>query len=136
MRKILSHQPYHQAITLAAVRILIGISIAYHGWEVFNAAKMEEYSKWMADLDFPLPFIASYTGKGSEFVSGILLVAGLFTRPASFLLIVTMSFVTFGMGHGRILMEDQHPFLFVLFGFMFLFLGAGDFSLDKKLFNK
>ncbi len=136
MNKILSSSPYQQSLTLATVRVAIGIFMAYHGWEVFNSVKMQEYSKWMVDLNFIYPSMAAYAGKGSELVGGILLALGLCTRFASLLLTLTMAVVSFGIGHGRILMEDQHPFLFVVFGLMFLFLGAGDFSVDKKLFSK
>jgi uncharacterized membrane protein YphA (DoxX/SURF4 family) len=84
--------------------------MAYHGWEVFDVLKMKGYSKWMVDLNLVVPSIAVYAGKISELVAGVLLIAGLFARFASLQLALTIAVVTFGIGHGRILMEDQHPF--------------------------
>jgi putative oxidoreductase len=34
------------------------------------------------------------------------------------------------VGHGRFWYEDQHPFLFALFGVLFFFTGPGAWSLD------
>jgi putative oxidoreductase len=135
MNRILSYEAYQAPIVLASLRVLVGICMVYHGWEIVDKKIMDEYGRWMVDLDFPFPSVAAYFGKASELLSGALLMVGLFTRFSSLLLIITMSVVTFGIGNGRILMEDQHPFLFVVLGLLFLFLGAGDYSLDKKLFN-
>jgi putative oxidoreductase len=134
MRRILTHLPYQQSTVLSVVRVLIGIFMAYHGSEIFDAQKMNEYKKWMTDLDY-MPSWGPYVGKASELIGGLLLAFGLFTRIAALLLVLTMSAITFGVGDGRIFMEEQYPFLFVVFGFIFLFLGGGDFSMDKKLFS-
>lgn len=135
LKKIVSHTPYQSSGVLVALRILLGIMMVYHGWEIFDTPMMDEYGKWMVDLHFPFPSIIAYLGKGTELLGGLLLTIGLFTRFASLALIITMSIVTFGIGNGRILMEDQHPFMFVVLGVLFLFLGAGDFSFDKRFFN-
>lgn len=121
---------------LALVRVLTGLFLVYHGWEIFDPAKMNDYGKWMTDLHFPAPLEMAYAGKGSELVGGILLVLGLFTRVGALLIIITMGAICFGMGKGRIFMEDQHPFLFVLLALVFFFIGPGTWSLDHGLFGK
>lgn len=131
----MSPVPYQSSTVLVILRILVGVMMMYHGWEIFDELKMVEYGKWMVDLDFPFPATLAYLGKGSELLGGLLLAIGLFTRIASLALIITMSIVTFGIGNGRLLMEDQHPFMFVVLGLLFLFLGAGDFSFDKGFYN-
>jgi uncharacterized membrane protein YphA (DoxX/SURF4 family) len=120
---------------LAITRIMAGLFMAYHGWEVFADAKMDNYSQWLTELRFPMPATMAYLGKGAELVSGILLILGLFTRAAALILALTMAAICFGMGKGRIFMEDQHPFLFILFGFLFFFTGPGSWSLDGRLFS-
>jgi putative oxidoreductase len=47
-----------------------------------------------------------------------------------------MTFIAFFIGHGRIHMEDQHPFLFVLLALVFVFTGPGKWSLDSLLFGR
>jgi putative oxidoreductase len=102
----------------------------YHGWEVFDEEKMNGYGKWMTDLKFPAPLFMAYLGKGSELVCGVLILIGWLTRPAAIILAITMFAVAFGMGHGRIFTDDQHPFLFVVLSLVFVFTGAGKYSID------
>lgn len=124
---------YHEG--LALVRITTGILMIYHGYEVFMGDKMDGYQQWLTDLKFPSPAFMAYLGKGAELVGGILLTFGLFTRFAAILLAITMAVVCFGMGDGKFLTNDQHPFLFVLISLLFFFTGAGKYSLDYLFFN-
>ena len=120
---------------LALTRMVVGLFLVYHGWEVWDGGKMSDYGKWLTELGFPAPSVMAYLGKGAELLCGVLLTLGLLTRPAALLLGITMAGICFGMGKGRIFMEDQHPFLFVLFAFLFLFAGPGSWSLDTRLFS-
>lgn len=120
---------------LAIIRMIVGLFMVYHGWEVFDANKLNDYAKWMADIAFPLPSAMAYLGKTTELLSGIFLTLGLFTRLAVILLAITMIIICFGLGQGRIFMEDQHPFLFILLAFVFFFTGPGKWSLDQILFR-
>jgi putative oxidoreductase len=121
---------------IAMIRVILGVFMAYHGWEVFTAGKMNEYAKWLTDIKFPAPTFMAYLGKGIELVSGVLITVGLFTRLAIIPLAVTMAVISFGIGKGRIFMEDQHPFLFILLAFVFFFTGPGKWSLDYLLFER
>jgi putative oxidoreductase len=75
-------------------------------------------------------------GKGSEFIAGIFLLLGLFTRIGSLLMIGNFSYITFFVGEGRFWYQEQHPFMFALFGILFLFTGPGAWSLDGILHAK
>ncbi|MGN6493945.1 MAG: DoxX family protein [Agriterribacter sp.] len=135
MNTFLSPHPWQLQGTLACVRIVTGLLMAYHGWEVFDAAKMAEYTKWESFSGFGSPATMVYTGKGAELVSGVLLTLGLFTRFAAILLIGTMLYICFKVGNGKFWYEDQHPFLFVLLGFIYLFAGGGRYSVDNLMFK-
>jgi putative oxidoreductase len=136
MNKFLSPSPLWQQQGLGIIRIIVGVFMIYHGLELFDNTKMNEYSKWMIDLKLPAPRFMAYLGKSSELITGILFTIGIFTRPAAIVLAVTMTFIAFFIGHGRIHMEDQHPFLFVLLALVFVFTGPGKWSLDRTLFKK
>lgn len=118
---------------LILIRIFSGILIAHHGLGLFNTGHMDGNVAWLTDIHFPLPYVMAYIGKGTELAGGILLAIGLFTRISATLLVINMSVITFIMGHGKILDEDQHPFLFLLLFAVFLFYGGGKYSLDKYL---
>ncbi|ADB37034.1 DoxX family protein [Spirosoma linguale] len=118
---------------LALVRIIVGLFLLYHGWEVFDAAKMKEYASWDVFRQASSPIFMVYLGKGSEFLTGILLTMGLLTRIGCLIVIGTMVYIAFCIGNGKIWYEDQHPFLFVLLALVFLFTGPGKWSVDALL---
>lgn len=130
MEKHLSAQ---QDIIIAFLRIVIAVFLIIHGKEVFDAEKMQEYTKWDT---FKTSSIMPYIGKAAEFIAGVLLLLGLFTRLACILTIGTFAYITFFIGNGKFWMDDQHPFMFVLFGLLFFFTGPGAMGLDRIVFKK
>jgi putative oxidoreductase len=133
LKRLLSIQPIWQENGLAVLRILIGAFLVYHGSEVFRPDKMAEYVKW--DI-FQTKSIMPYIGKGSEFVAGAMLLLGLFTRIACLIIIGTFCYIAFFIGAGKIWMDDQYAFLFVIFGILFFFTGPVKWSLDNIIFKK
>ncbi|WP_338876067.1 DoxX family protein [Spirosoma sp. SC4-14] len=115
---------------LTLIRIVLGIFLIYHGWEVFDPAQMKEYAAWDTFRQSASPLFMVYLGKGSEFVSGLLLLVGFLTRIGCLIVIGTMLYIVFFIGHGKIFYEDQHPFLFALLALVFFFYGPGPWSLD------
>lgn len=121
-----------QGYLLLFLRITIAIFLIIHGKEVFDAVKMTEYTEWE---NFKTSSYMPYIGKGAEFFAGIFLLLGLFTRIISIIIIGTFLYITFFIGNGKFWMEDQHPFMFVLFGLLFLLAGPGGLALDNQLFK-
>jgi len=136
MNKLLSTNPVMTTGGLTAIRIIIGCFLIYHGWEVFDKTKMDEYSTWDVFKKSSSPALMAYLGKTAELVAGFLLVTGLFTRIACVIIIGTFIYIPFFVGSGKIWYEDQYPFLFALFGFVFFFAGPGKYSADHVLFDK
>lgn len=121
---------------LGIVRIVLAIFMIYHGWEVFDKTKMNEYTKWMIDMKLFAPAFMTYLGKTIELIAGICLLIGWLTRIVVIPLAFTMLFISFVLGQGRIFVEEQHPFLFVLFCVLYFFTGAGRWSVDRSLARK
>jgi len=120
---------------IAIIRIVVGLLLIYHGIEIFTPETMNSYLQW--DM-FKGPYgkYMVYAGKTTEFITGILLSLGLLTRVSAILMIGNFSYITFFVGQGRFWYEDQHPFMFALFGVLFIFTGPGAWSLDRILFHK
>ncbi len=133
MNKFLSAQPIWQHNGIAIVRIIVGVFMLYHGWEVFSAEKMKVYFDWES---FKGSIWLPYVGKATELVAGLLLTLGLFTRIGALLMVGTLAYIAFFVGHGKVWYEDQHPFLFVLLGLVFVFTGPGNWAIDNLLFKK
>jgi uncharacterized membrane protein YphA (DoxX/SURF4 family) len=135
MNQLNPSTPAWQTAGLTLLRMIVGLFMIYHGREIFVASKMDEYLQWDMFKTSSAKFLV-YLGKGSELVGGALLLLGLFTRIAALILAGTMTYISFFVGHGKIWMDDQYPFLFVLLALVFLFLGGGTWSLDYLLRKK
>jgi len=111
---------------------MLGAFLVYHGWEIFSESKINGYLEWdvFKGSNGKLLVMA---GKASELIAGVFFVLGFLTRVASLLIIATMIYITFFLGHGKIWYEDQYPFLFILLALVFFFTGAGRVSLDNLL---
>ena len=136
MSKFFSAEGISKETILALVRMLIGIFLIYHGSEVFDPAKMEDYATWIPDLKTGSPLFVSYLGKAFELIGGLLLLLGFLTRIACVIILLTFLMITFFAGEGRVFMEEQYPFLFCIFATLFFFAGAGKWSIDKLVFGK
>lgn len=133
MKKFFSTQPIWFDGGLFVVRLILGIFMIYHGWEIFSEAKMNEYKPWP---QFKENLWLIYLGKGAELVGGILMVLGWLTRLAALIIAFTMAYIAFFVGNGIIWYNDQHPFMFVLLALVFIFTGPGCYSLDAALERK
>jgi uncharacterized membrane protein YphA (DoxX/SURF4 family) len=130
--RLLTAEPIWADQALGIVRIVVGIFMIYHGWEVFDKAKMEEYAAWDTFKNYPSATFMVYLGKAAELAGGILLTIGFLTRIASIVLAGTMAYITFFVGNGIVWYNDQHPFMFVLLAIIFFFVGPGKWAIDKK----
>jgi len=135
MTRFFSPDPIWMNKGLAFVRIITGALLIYHGQEVFNPELMKSYAEWDT-FKGPGANLVVYVGKSSEFIAGLLLFSGFLTRIGALITIGTLSYITFFIGHGKFWYEDQHPFLFVLLGLLFLFTGPGAWSVDEYVFKK
>ena len=117
---------------LALLRVSAGIIMAVaHG-----LPKLQDPSKIIdgtTAMGFPLPTISGWLAIMAEFLGGILLALGLLTRPAAF-------FVAFTMGVAAFVAHGSDPFakkemalLYLVIMIMFLFTGAGRFSIDRLI---
>ena len=135
LRRFFSAEGLWQNNGLALLRIITGLLMAYHGLEVFERAKIDEYLKWDVIKSLPAPEFMVYLGKTLELVSGICIALGLFTRLAALFLAINMLFICFKVGNGKFWYEDQHPFIFALLAMVFFFAGGGRWSVDHLLFH-
>lgn len=120
---LLSPKPFHYETGLAVIRIITGLLMAYHGWEVFDRKLMQEYAAWDSIKNFPAPLFMAYLGKGIELVTGVFFVIGFLTRLSAILMAVNMLFICFVIGGGKFYYQDQHPFIFAMLATVFFFTG-------------
>ncbi len=134
MKKLLSPNPWYFSAGILLTRILTGIFLVYHGWEIFDNDKLLVYTKWFTDMNFPSPYFLSFLGKLSELIAGLMFVTGFGVRIASIITALTMLFITFVLGEGKIFTDAQHPFLFVVISMLLFVTGAGKWSVDALIY--
>jgi len=99
---------------------------------VFNNG-FAEFGDWLGSMNFPLPYLLAYLAKGGEFIGGILLVLGLFTRVSSVFIMVNMAVAALIVGEAKILEGAELAFSYLLIATMVFLLGPDRLSLDAIL---
>ena len=125
-----------QFLMLLAVRLYWGFQFAQTGWgKLHNLAKITGF---FASLNIPFPGFTAPFVSTLEFVGGILLMLGLFSRPIALLLASNM-FVAYWTADrealsaifsdpGKFYVADPYTFLFA--SLMVLIFGSGLFAVD------
>jgi putative oxidoreductase len=114
---------------IVIVRVFAGWLIFRYSWELFHIHPLLDF---LTKEKFPFPVFSGYAAKIIEFVGGIFLILGLFTRWITPLLMITMAGVIYTMADGNIY-QAETPFLFLLLFASFFFSGPGKWSLDHWL---
>ena len=116
--------------TLSVLRLFGGAQIVQHG-------SQKLFGLFGAQLPLPPTFSQLWVGGVIEFFGGILLILGLFTRPAAFLLSGTLAVAYFQVHAPKSFFPVVNGGdLAVIFAIVYLYLvfaGGGSWSLDAML---
>ena len=127
-------------IGLLVLRLVVGLTMAAHGSQKlfgwFGGAGLERFATIFANIGYkPGLFWAVVVGL-TEALGGLLLVLGLFTRPAALAVVIFMInaiYVTSAKGFFWTAGGFEYSLLLLLVALYFLIRGAGCCSLDRKL---
>lgn len=120
---------------LLLFRLFIGLSMAFaHG--LGKLPPSDRLIDGVAALGFPLPFLFAWMAGLSEFVGGILIAAGIFTRSAAAFLGFTMLVAAFGVHANDPYNIKEMALLYLFSCLMLLFVGPGNLSLNRFLPQK
>lgn len=133
------HKDKSGHIGLLFLRLFAGLAMAFtHG--AGKIPPSEKFIAGIANLGFPAPEFFAWTAGLSEFVGGIFIAIGLFTRPSAFFLTITM-FVAAFLKHGdEAFGAQEKALLYAVLAILLLIQGPGKYSLDwligKKLHSR
>lgn len=138
-RRIMAAFSSLQPVMLLAVRLYWGFQFAQTGWGKLH--NLPRITAFFASLGIPFPGINAPFCSALEFVGGILLMLGLFSRPVAFLLACNMfvaywtadreALTSFFSDPGKFYVADPYTFLFA--SLMVLIFGAGLFAVDTLI---
>ena len=114
------------------LRLIIGSFIIWGVQDnVFNRAQMEEFAHFLGARGVPFPLFAAFLSAYTQFVCGLLILAGAFVRLISIPFIINFIAAVI-IAHRGDNFRGMFPALLMIFvGFFFLFHGAGKPSIDE-----
>ena len=125
---------------LPLLRVGMGLILIPHGAQKlfgwFGGMGFERFVQLFSNLGYKPGALWVTLVALTEFVGGILLVLGLFTRAAALALVIFMVVaVHFTSGKGFFWTAGglEYSLLILLVGLVFLIRGGGEYSLDRKL---
>jgi putative oxidoreductase len=88
-------------VGLLMLRLFFGLTLAAeHGW--FKIRDLAKFTHGVAAAGFPVPWLLAPASAATEFLGGLLIAIGLFTRPAAAFVQKPLSVVIFREpGHSR-----------------------------------
>jgi putative oxidoreductase len=125
-----------QPLALAVARLALGVIMLVHGYQnTFH--HLHDHVHLVGSLGLPawLGYVSSFT----EFLGGLLLLAGFFTRVAAFAIFIDLAVALWKVHwHNGLIGSADHPgYEFPLaaaaLAFLLIFYGAGPISLDHVL---
>lgn len=123
------------------LRLSAGAIFIAHGAQKlfgsFGGYGLQGTAQWMASIGLEPGYLMALAAGSAEFVGGIALLIGLLTRPAAFMLAITMLVDIIGvhLPNGLFMSNNGYEFALALLGISvaLVFNGGGKFSLDRKL---
>jgi putative oxidoreductase len=123
------------------LRGVLGIVFIAHGLQkaagLFGGPGIEGFSEMISKLGFAPPIFWAYLVAYIEFLGGICLLIGAFTRIASGLLFIVMlvAMLKLHLSNGFFLMQGGYEYTLVIMGacLSLIIQGGGKLSLLKKL---
>jgi len=134
MKRLLSSFSLGTDAATLILRLVFGGMFMYHGY-----GKIENYDMMLKNFGDPiglgteLSLILTIFG---EFVCGLLVVLGLFTRFAVVPMFITMLVVFFVAHANNDFMAKMLPFVYLFLCVVQFILGGGKYSLDAAFFDR
>lgn len=133
-------------IYLLLARLWLGYSMIMGGQSILRFFSSQElrdfFQNWFGnELGFPAPLLMAFLAKGTEFVGGILISLGIFTRISSSLVAFVMLVATLTANlnykgtEGFIKQDGVVTISCFLFACLLVLSGGGKYSLDNYIFK-
>jgi len=114
------------------LRLVLGSAMIFHGYQkVSSLAALHHFVHYVVTLG--LPYWLGYVSAFTEFVGGIVIVLGLFTRLAAALIAINLLVAFFIVGIHQSFGSYNYIAELAAIAIMLCFYGAGALALDRRL---
>lgn len=119
---------------LFLLRIWLGGMMMMHSYESIFVEGMGGFADYLEKKHhFPAPLFFAWLGKGGEFVGGLLVFLGLFTRVGAVLIIGAMSVATFIAHWGHIFEHGELSLNYLIIAVVLFWQPQTALSVDRYL---
>jgi putative oxidoreductase len=126
---------YNSDLGLLIFRLFVGLTMAFsHG--LGKLPPPEQLIAGVESIGFPMAIAFAWAAALSEFIGALLLASGLFTRIAATFIGFTMAVAGFIVHGADPFAKKEMAFLYLAACVMFIFTGAGKYSLDSIVRKK
>lgn len=134
MSKITAWLDGHREFAVVLFRLFVAFVLIYGTQDnVFSSARMAEFREFLAANGFPWASGAAYVSAYAQFVAGILLLVGLYTRPVAFVVVINF-IVALVMVHRTLPFNANiAPLAMFVGGIFFVIYGAPRYSVDARM---
>ena len=129
----MNHLDRHREIAPLLLRLFVAAVLIYGTQDnVFSREAMLEFRDFLAQHRFPFPLASAYLSAYAQFITGLLLLAGLFTRAAATIVVVNFIVALLMVHLGLPFNANIAPLAMLVGGVFFLIYGAPRYSLDAR----
>ncbi|MBV9079633.1 MAG: DoxX family protein [Elusimicrobia bacterium] len=121
-----------QSLGLFWLRVIVGFSIASHGYGKVFGGHIAEFAKGVGAMGFPVPIVFAWAAALSELLGGILIAFGLRIRYAAFFVFFTMSVAIFIHHAPDPFKVKELAVLYWAAAGALMLTGAGRYALDRS----
>jgi putative oxidoreductase len=133
-----------QSLSSLPLRLIAGVIFTAHGAQKlfawFGGYGLDGTGQWMESIGLSPGYMMALLSGSAEFFGGLLLILGFLTRPASFVLAITMIVAVFSVhvSNGLFMSNNGYEFGLALIAITAALLvqGAGRYSVDNILYQK
>lgn len=125
----------YKSKALLVLRLAAGIIFVMHGWDKLTPGGIEiaGFADMLTKIGWPvLPLFFAWVVALTEFVGGIALILGIFTRPAGVLLSIVM-LVAWGMAKKFALPAGDADFALLSIALALAMVGPGSYSVASMM---
>jgi len=131
-KKCLFRNDYDPNAGVLILRVFIGLAMLTHGWgKMFGG--LDGFAQGLAGMGIPLPAVSAFLAAFAESFGAILLAIGLLTRPAAFLIAVTMAVAALVAHGGEGFAAQEMAWLYFFPALLFFLKGGGKWSIDALI---
>ena len=118
------------------LRVVLGALFIAHGFQKISHG-MPDFARTVAHLGFPMPALFAWAAALSEFLGGICVLVGLFTRYAALAIAIVMTVAVVKVHlHEGLVGGYEFPLALFAVAVAVVLLGAGPASVDHTVLHR